>query len=69
LSDMELNFWQSVGINPYYMYIDDTINLVDVDYVKSNMNLIKTFVSKNKVDDEETYEFDEDGDLMSLVFD
>jgi hypothetical protein len=69
LSDMEINFWQSVGIDPYYMYIDDTINLVNTDYVNSNMELMKTRVSKSKVDDEELYEFDEDGDLMSLVFD
>jgi hypothetical protein len=33
------------------------------------MELMKTRVSKNKVGDEELYEFDEDGDLMSLVFD
>ena len=51
------------------MYIDDTIDLVDGDYVKSNMKLMETRVSKNKVDEEELYEFDEDGDLMSLVFD
>jgi DNA polymerase elongation subunit (family B) len=69
LSDMELEFWQSTGINPYYMYIDDTISLVDENYVKSNMKLMETRVSKTKVDDEELYEFDEDGDLMSLVFD
>jgi hypothetical protein len=69
LSDMELEFWQSTGINPYYMYIDDTIDLVNTDYVNSNMELMKTRVSKSKVDDEELYEFDEDGDLMSLVFD
>ena len=69
LSDMELEFWQSVGINPYYMYIDDTINLVNTDYVNSNMELMKTRVSKSKISDEELYEFDEDGDLMSLIFD
>jgi hypothetical protein len=69
LSDMEVTFWQSTGINPYYMYIDDTIDLVNTDYVNSNMELMKTRVSKSKVDDEELYEFDEDGDLMSLVFD
>jgi DNA polymerase elongation subunit (family B) len=69
LSDMEISFWQSVGIDPYYMYIDDTINLVNTDYVNSNMELMKTRISKSKVDEEELYEFDEDGDLMSLVFD
>ncbi len=67
LSQFEIVY--GVGIDPYYMYIDDTINLVNTDYVNSNMELMKTRVSKSKVDDEEIYEFDEDGDLMSLVFD
>ena len=69
LSDMELEFWQLTSINPYYMYIDNTIDLVDGKYVKKNLDLMKTKVSKTKINDDETYEFDSDGDLMSLVFD
>jgi DNA polymerase elongation subunit (family B) len=70
LSDTEISFWQSVGIDPYYMYIDDTLDLVNMDYVESNRKLMLEEMSKNvKVDAEELYEFDVDGDLMALSFD
>ena len=70
LSDTEISFWQSVGIDPYYMYIDDTLTMVNIDSVESNRKLMLEVVNKNvKVDSEELYEFDVDGDLMSLGFD
>ena len=70
LSDTEISFWQSVGIDPYYMYIDDTLTMVDEDFVESNRKLMLEEMSKNtKVDAEELYEFDVDGDLMALSFD
>jgi DNA polymerase elongation subunit (family B) len=70
LSDTEISFWQSVGIDPYYMYIDDTLTMVDGDFVESNRKLMLEEMSKNgKVDAEELYEFDVDGDLMALSFD
>ena len=70
LSDTEISFWQSVGIDPYYMYIDDTLSMVNTDSVESNRKLMLEVINKNiKVDSEELYEFDVDGDLMSLSFD
>jgi hypothetical protein len=70
LSDTEISFWQSVGIDPYYMYIDDTLTLVDEDVVEHNRKLMLEEMTKvSKVDAEELYEFDVDGDLMALSFD
>ena len=69
LSDMEIVFWQTVGIDPYYMYIDDTINLVEKSRVDHNRKLMLENKVKKSVDVDDLYEFDEDGDLMSLVFD
>jgi len=70
LSDMELTFWKSVGIDPYYMYIDNTLDLVDTEWVSKNKKMMDKFVSKNeKVDQDEYYEFDAEGDLMALSFD
>ena len=52
------------------MYIDDTLTMVNTDFVESNRKLMLEVVNKNiKVDSEELYEFDVDGDLMSLGFD
>jgi hypothetical protein len=69
LSDMEINFWQSVGIDPYYMYIDDTINLVDENRVNYNNKLMIETKRVEKVDEDDIFEYDVDGDLMSFVFD
>jgi len=44
LSDTEQVFWSSVGIDPYYMYVDDTINLVDKEYVSKNKNIMSSLV-------------------------
>ena len=40
LSDTEVEFWQKVGIDPYYMYVEGTIDLVDGDYVKKNGDIM-----------------------------
>ena len=70
LSDMELTFWKSVGIDPYYMYIENTLDLVDTQWVSKNRKMMDEFVSKNdKVGQDEYYEFDAEGDLMALSFD
>jgi DNA polymerase elongation subunit (family B) len=63
LSDMELTFWKNVGIDPYYMYLDGTVDLVDVDWVENNKKLMEEFViQQKKVDIDEYFEFDVDGD-------
>jgi DNA polymerase elongation subunit (family B) len=69
LSDMEIVFWQTVGIDPYYMYIDNTLDLVEKSRVDHNRKLMLENKVKKSVDVDDLYEFDEDGDLMSLVFD
>ena len=70
LSDMELTFWKNVGIDPYYMYIDNTLELVDTEWVQKNRDMMDEFVKQNtKVDQDEYYEFDAEGDLMALSFD
>jgi hypothetical protein len=52
------------------MYIDDTINFVNTQYVNKNKTLLSEFRSnKLEINDEDYYEFDEDGDLMSLIYD
>ena len=42
LSDTEVKFWDSVGIDPYYMYLEGTMDLVDKDYVKKNQNIMSS---------------------------
>lgn len=42
LSDTEQVFWNSVGIDPYYMYVDNTMELVNKDYVNKNKSLMSS---------------------------
>ena len=42
LSDPEIRFWDDVNINPYYMYLEDTTKLVDMNYVNKNMNIMSS---------------------------
>ena len=52
------------------MYIENTLDLVDTEWVSKNRKMMDEFVSKNdKVDQDEYYEFDAEGDLMALSFD
>jgi len=42
LSDPEIRFWDDVKINPYYMYLENTTKLVDMEYVNKNMNIMNS---------------------------
>jgi hypothetical protein len=44
LSEMEIEFWTHTGIDPYYMYVDGTIDLVDDQYVKKNKTIMDSKV-------------------------
>ena len=44
LSEMEIEFWTHTGIDPYYMYVDGTIELVDDQYVKKNKTIMDSKV-------------------------
>ena len=41
LSETEVSFWQSVGIDPFYMYVEGTKDFVDKDYVERNNLIMK----------------------------
>ena len=47
LSDTEQMFWSSVGIDPYYMYVDNTMDLVDGEYVKKNRIIMNNLSLKS----------------------
>ena len=50
LSDSEITFWRTVGIDPHYMYFDNTINLVDQKFVKINNELILSNFFSDRTD-------------------
>jgi len=42
LSEPEIRFWNDVNINPYYMYLEDTMGLVNEEYVKKNLDIMSS---------------------------
>ena len=55
LSDTEVVFWKKVGIDPYYMYVDSTVDLVDTDYVKKNGDIMLGLEVENVRNEEKPY--------------
>jgi hypothetical protein len=54
LSESEIDFWSNVGIDPYYMYLDGTIQLVDDEYVEKNRKIMNGIEKTNVKSDLET---------------
>ena len=40
LSDMEIVFWKKMQKDPFYMYLENTLDLVDMNYVEKNKKLV-----------------------------
>jgi len=66
LSDSEIAFWRHVGIDPYYMYLDGTIDLVDKECVNRNKVLMDdmSYQPKTVIPKDELYEMDEEGNYL-----
>jgi len=41
LSEGEVEFWSNVNIDPYYMYLENTIGLVNTEYVEKNRSIMQ----------------------------
>jgi hypothetical protein len=62
LSETEVGFWNNVNIDPFYMYLSGTLDLVNTEYVNKNQKIMAGFEkpierSKNWV---EFYEYTDD---------
>lgn len=54
LSESEIDFWLNVGIDPYYMYLENTIDLVDIEYVEKNKKIMDGIEKTNVKSELET---------------
>ena len=65
LSDGEIAFWRHREIDPYYMYLDSTMELVNGEYIVKNKDLIYgDYEVKTQIPKDELYEMDENGDYL-----
>jgi hypothetical protein len=69
LSDTEVEFWNRVNRDPYFMYVDDTLNLVDQKWVDYNRKVVNHQADSVKDNDEEDIiETDGDDYAVDLLF-
>ena len=54
LSESEVEFWNRVNRDPYFMYVDDSIKLVDQHWVEHNRKVLNKLENsiKNNEDEE-----------------
>jgi hypothetical protein len=54
LSDMEVVFWNRIGRDPYFMYVEDSLSMVDQHWVEHNRKVVAAEAesSKNNEEDE-----------------
>jgi hypothetical protein len=65
LSDGEIAFWRHRNIDPYYMYLDGTMDMVDGKYVIKNKELMYgDYEVKTQIPKDELYEVDANGDYL-----
>ena len=58
LSDMEVMFWNRVNRDPYFMYVEDSLSLVDQDWVEFNRKLVADHESKVRDSEDEVISTD-----------
>jgi len=66
LSDSEIAFWRHVGIDPYYMYLDGTLEMVDNTCVNKNKSIMEdlSYTPKTTIPKDELYDMDEEGNYI-----
>ena len=66
LSDTEVSFWNKVQIDPFYMYVEDSINHIDKKWVEHNRKVLLSQENSTKDSDEDDI-IETDGHDFSIV--
>lgn len=67
LSDSEAIFWKNMNVDPYFMYVEDSIKQVDQEWVEHNRNVIKMNLETTKNNEDEFFEMNENNyDLYKI---
>jgi hypothetical protein len=53
LSDKEVIFWNRVEKDPYFMYVDDSLSLVDQYWVDHNKKVVRLEAESSKIIEED----------------
>ena len=66
LSDSEVVFWNKVGRDPYFMYVEDSLKLVDQSWVEHNRKVLLS-QAQSTVSNEDEIIGNDNGDLILHV--
>jgi DNA polymerase elongation subunit (family B) len=66
LSDSEVVFWNKVGRDPYFMYVEDSLKLVDQSWVEHNRKVLRS-QAQSTVSNEDEIIGNDNGDLILHV--
>jgi DNA polymerase, archaea type len=64
LSDSEVSFWNRVGRDPFFMYVDDSLKLVDQYWVDHNRKVVSLQANSTKSNEDEVISGKEDSDFI-----
>jgi DNA polymerase, archaea type len=70
LSDSEVLFWNKMGLDPFMMYIDNTLELVDQHYIEKNRKVLSLQLeaSQNNEDEELIENDDHDYAVHTVLY-
>ena len=68
LSDSEVLFWNKMGIDPYFMYVENSINEIDNTWVEYNRSLLNSNTSHVKNNEDEIFDNVDSDNISHAIF-
>jgi DNA polymerase I len=68
LSDSEVAFWNKMGVDPYFMYVEDSLTEIDYSWVEFNRSLLDSNQSHVKNNEDEIFDEKNSDNIEHAVF-
>jgi DNA polymerase I len=68
LSDSEVAFWNKMGVDPYFMYVEDSLTEIDYSWVEYNRSLLDSNQSHVKNNEDEIFDEENSDNIAHAVF-
>jgi hypothetical protein len=68
LSDSEVLFWNKMGIDPYFMYVEDSLKYIDQSWIDHNRKLLDNNQSHVKNNEDEIFNEENSDTIAHAIF-
>lgn len=68
LSDSEVAFWNKMGVDPYFMYVENSLTEIDYSWVEFNRSLLDSNQSHVKNNEDEIFDEENSDNIAHAVF-